>query len=757
MKTKVPFAPRALLLCAVVLGISSTIAARLVDLQIADTEDIGKIAAEELIDKEVIPAQRGRITDRNGEMLTNNIQSESLVADRYHLRELNVVVEGLAYNQAIHDERWEATENPKERQRIVKEYIRRLMDNATLKLTQEERQALRSKLKPGDAAANRLLDYDQEVCQQYFALHDQLVAEVLYPFLSHTEVEDTTPVEPEYKTVTTRDRKGRKVTTRVPVQPKKRMRFITREDIVEKIAQRETEEYNRRAKANGEPTKTIRNNIVLARGLSLDTADKLREALRSAHIHGLTVQSDMQRSYVMPEMLCHVLGFVNHENKGQSGIEEYYQDRLAGINGLREYRHNGRGQVLANEDDRYLPPTNGLNIRLTIDMRIQTILEQELDKGMRHFRAKHGCMIAVDPKTGDILGMVSRPAFDLNTKELITPNGKFKRGTVMENDKPVTGDFNFACQTRYEPGSTFKVIAATTALDIGKLKIGSRVDCHPFAVGNAPAINDGRFNYGSLPLWGVLAKSCNPGTAHVALMCKWPNYKNYVHRYGLDKPADICLPAGGPCAISDGSNIVNLSRMAYGYAVSVSPLHMAMVYSTIANGGVRMKPRLIDAFITDEGETYDAEGCAPKAVERVMSEKTAADLRYALEAVTKDKNPEGVNRGTATAAAIPGFRIGGKTGTAKKVHQGGKGYYEGLYTVSFAGVLPIDDPRLVIMTVIDEPHPTDCNPGGGTVAAPIFHAAAERIINLLNLTPSDPEAYERYRNSQNLTVSTAQQ
>ncbi len=755
MKTKVPFASRALVLCAAILGVSSVIAAKLVELQIVDSGNRRSIAADELIDKEIIPAMRGRITDRNGEMLTNNIQSETLVADRYHLRELNVVVEGLAYNQAIHDERWDATVDPKERQRIVKEYNRKLMDNATLKLTQEEKQELRSKLKPGDASANRLLDYDQEVCRQYFELHDKLVAEVLYPFLSHTEVEDTTPAEPEFKTVTTRDKKGRKVTKRVPVEPKKRMRFMTREDIIEKIAQTETAEYNRRAVANGEPTKNFRNNIILARGLSLDTADKLREALRNAHIHGLTVQSDMRRSYVMPEMLCHVLGYVNHENQGMSGIEATYQDSLAGINGLREYRHNARGQVLANEDDRYVPPSNGLSLRLTIDMRIQSILEQELDKGMRHFRAKRGCMIAVDPKTGDILAMVSRPAFDLNTKELITPDGKFKRGSVMDsNGKPVTGDFNFACQTRYEPGSTFKVIAATTALDTGKMSIGTRVNCSPFAVGNASAINDGRFNYGSLPLWGVLAKSCNPGTARIALACKWPNYKEYVRRFGLDKPARIDLPAGGACMISDGSNIVNFSRMAYGYAVSVSPLHMAMVYATIANNGVRMKPRLIDCVLKDNGDVYDA--CEPQVEARVMGEKAAADLRYALESVTKSKNPEGVNRGTATAAAIPGFRIGGKTGTAKKVRSGG-GYYEGLYTVSFAGVLPVDNPRMVIMTVIDEPHPTDCNPGGGTVAAPIFRAAAERIINLLNLTPSDPAAYEQYRNEQKLSANTNQQ
>jgi cell division protein FtsI (penicillin-binding protein 3) len=162
-----------------------------------------------------------------------------------------------------------------------------------------------------------------------------------------------------------------------------------------------------------------------------------------------------------------------------------------------------------------------------------------------------------------------------------------------------------------------------------------------------------------------------------------------------------------------------------------------------------MKPRLIDSIIAADGSVYDE--CKPQEVCRVMSESTARALRGALESVTEKKGPAG--RGTATQAAIPGFRVGGKTGTAKKVSSSGK-YFDNLYTVSFAGIFPIDDPRLVVMTVIDEPHPRDCNAGGGTVAAPIFRAAAERFINVLNIQPSDPEAYEKYLAEQQTQAST---
>ena len=751
MKTKVPFAGRCAFLCFIITSITCLIAYRLVELQVVDAGQHGRIAADELIDEERIPAQRGIIMDRHEEILTNNIQSAEVVADRYHLRELTAVVNGLAYNQAIHDPRWDETDDPKRRRSIVADHRQQLLANAERELTREEKAALRAEIDPKDAQANRRLDYDPEVCAYYFRQHDRLIAEILYPYLRALQVEDTADEAPEPaprpKTVRRKGKNGKWETVTLPAEPArkaaKKMRPITKEDIIEKIAQTETERYNEEAAKKGEKKKNFRNQIVLAKGLTIDEADKIKAALSAAHIRGLMVQSDLRRSYVMPEMLCHVLGYVNHENKGMSGVEAYFQSYLAGVDGMREYRHNARGQVLAAEDDRYRAPKHGLNLRLTIDMRLQAIIEQELDKGMRHFRAKRGCMIIVDPKTGDILAMVSRPAFDLNTKELITPDGKFERGKIKDDKgNALTGDFNFAAQTRYEPGSTFKVIAVTAAVDKHILNIHSVVGCSPFSVGyGSKAINDGRFNYGALPVWGVLAKSSNPGAAHIAMAAKWDNYKSYVQKYGLDKPVGIDLPSGGACLLADGSNIVNFSRIAYGYSVAVSPLHMAMVYATIANDGVRMKPRLIDKIISADGSVYDE--CKPQEVCRVMSPATAKDLRFALETVTQAKNPDPVRRGTATAAAIPGFRIGGKTGTAKKVKDGG-GYYEGLYTVSFAGVLPIDDPKFIIMTVIDEPHPTDCNPGGGTVAAPIFHAAAERIINLLNMQPSDPAAYETY-------------
>lgn len=739
MKTKIPFAGRCLWLCTAVMGISITVAFRLVELQVIDSQKRGNIAREQLIERETIPAERGIIMDRNEEILTNNLQSAELIADRYHLREVTLVVDGLAYNQVSNSEAWKNTTDPAVRRRLFSRARAKLLESVEEELTLEERAARRREIMADPNRSARIQNYDPVKVAELFRAHDELVAEIIHPFLRHIEIKERVEIEPE-RTIT---RRGRTIT--IPAKYEERAHYTTREDIINLIAQPEVEAFNREAEANGsEERRRYRMEILLARGLPVETADQIREALRSARVRGVQIKTELRRSYVMPEMLSHVLGYVDARNEGTCGVEGIFNSYLAGTDGLREYRHNARGQVLPNEDDRYLPPKHGLNLRLTIDMRLQAICEQELDRGMRHFRARRGCMIVVDPRTGDILAMVSRPAINLNTKDLITHEGTFSRGTVRDDDGTiVTGDFNFACQTRYEPGSTFKVVAVTTAVDNRIMGINTPVSCHPLPIANSRPVTDNPYNYGVLTVGQTLKKSSNPGAARIAIACKWANYHEYVQRFGLTESCGVDLPSGGACRLANGTHLVNFSRIAYGYSVSVSPLHMAMVYATIANDGIRMRPRLIDSIIAADGSVYDP--CPPQEVCRVMSPSTARAIRGALETVTEKSGPAG--RGTATRAAIPGFRIGGKTGTAKKNRPGG-GYYEGLYTVSFAGVLPIDNPRLVVMTVIDEPHPRDCGAGGGTVAAPIFRAAAERFIKVLNLQPSDPEAYEKYLEEQ---------
>ena len=226
MKTKVPFAGRCIVIAAVMAVISSLATVRLVNLQLLDKENISNLAADDLIDRERIPARRGIIMDRNEELLTNNIQSAELVADYNHLREITAVVEGLAYNHAINDPRWDSITDPKEQRKLIYNYRAKLLSNA--KATPEEKEERRKQIDPKDANANRLLEFSEATMKHYFEQHDKLVAAILHPFLSHQKIE-------------------------VTVNGHTTERFMTREDIIEKIAQTATEKYNEEAKKKRAP------------------------------------------------------------------------------------------------------------------------------------------------------------------------------------------------------------------------------------------------------------------------------------------------------------------------------------------------------------------------------------------------------------------------------------------------------------------------------------------------------------------------
>lgn len=664
LKTQNGFAGRCLHLCAGIGLITVCVSWQLVKLQIID-EDMNAVrAGQTMIEFDSIPAQRGVIMDRNEELLTNNILSVSLIADRYHLRDPKMVCWGLANNIASHDATW-STLGPEQRTLLIRRTYQSLLRRAEKKGVHDYSAV---KGKSGAEGAREMLkeSYDENICEMYYRAHDELVAEWLSPCLQ---------MEPQA--------------------------------IVDKIRQ--------------DGSKSIIQKIVLARDLTEEKADEIRRLLSSARIRGFSCESVLKRSYASPESLCHVLGYVDYENEGISGIEAKFNGYLKGQNGSREFRRDARGLIVPSEGDRFKEPIHGQNLILTIDMRLQTIAEQELAKGIEHNRAARGAVVIVEPKTGDILALASYPSFNLNTKK--------NQGKAA---------LNYAVQGVYEPGSTFKVVAVTAAVDSGKLKFGDHIDCNPFYVpGRKTPITDKPFgNKGIQPVPGVLKFSSNPGACKVGFKAGWSTYKEYLERFGLTKRSGVDLPSEGRCMMQDGKKPANFAPMTFGYAITVTPLHMAMVYAAIANDGVRMKPRLIKKITSADGAVVDE--CEPQVVAKVMSPKTARGMLDALHSVTTE-------RGTGTRAAIPGYNIGGKTGTSHKVKESGGGYYSNRYTVSFAGVAPIEDPAFVCLVVIDDPHPTDVRPGGGTVAAPIFKNVAQRVFDTLNIPPTDQKAVEKAR------------
>ncbi len=718
-------------LCIIMMTVSVTIACKLISTQITNGPEEEHLSEKSNIISETIKAERGMIMDCNGKLLTSNILIATVQIDRQTLRDINEVTYGLAYNQLSNDPKWQNTSDPTKREKMLVARRAELLEKAKYKLTAEERAIIHRQSLVDGNAADRLLQFDPAICEQYFLAHDQLVAELMAIFAQRAGNEE--------------DR-------------------MSKEEILEKIGQYDKEKRIKAAKARGEqPEEKMTQLIYLLKNLSIEDADKLREMADTARIKGIITQRSMKRSYLMPHLMSHIMGTVAGDtHKGVNGIEYFYNDHLAGNDGHREMRKNVRGQIIPHGDDRYQAPRHGLNLQLTVDSRIQAICEEELDKQLKELKCEVGCVIVQEAISGDVVAMVSRPAYNLNTHEVITPNGTFTYNKYIDRTGKVNnGEFNYACQAGYEPGSTFKPIASITAIDNNpRCNRDTTVSSERITL-NGSVISDGsRYVGKSLSIADSLKLSSNPATVNIYRnYCNKTTYYNSLIKLGMLDPVPIALPSCFPG--SRKSDIKELKdrgyySMSYGYALYVSPLHITQLYATLATGGVKVKPRLVKEITTPEGKVYDNCDTIEKDAVRVMKKFTASELLHSLLRVTdpvRTKNPPG--RGTGHRAHIPGYNVGGKTGSALKVNPVTKRYYDDYHVASFAGVFPVD-PNIdwekeirkpeaerkkiyVIFTVID-----GVQPGGGVAAAPVFKAIAERMIDLKGIKPVDAEAYKAY-------------
>jgi cell division protein FtsI/penicillin-binding protein 2 len=358
-------------------------------------------------------------------------------------------------------------------------------------------------------------------------------------------------------------------------------------------------------------------------------------------------------------------------------------------------------------------PSDGLNVQLALDMGIQRIAEEELDRGLEQFIAKRGTAIVIEPRCGGILAMVSRPNYNLNRRERIKE-----------------ASLNFATQAIYEPGSTFKIIAVSGALEAGVVRPLTTIDCHEGYFREGAIVVHDHHPYGWLTVEEVIEKSSNIGAYMIARRLGRKRFFEMGRRLGFGRKTGIRLSGESFGVFRDTANAVDFSRVAYGYAANVTPLQVACAYASIANGGRLMRPRIVSRVVSNDGRMI--EQINPEMICRAMRPNTAARVRKALEMVVSDK-------GTARRAKVPGYRVGGKTGTARK-HQRGGGYIKGHYTVSFAGIMPIDNPAFVCVVVVDDPRidPAITPHYGGTIAAPIFARIAGRVAEYMHLVPTEP-------------------
>jgi len=437
--------------------------------------------------------------------------------------------------------------------------------------------------------------------------------------------------------------------------------------------------------------------IILAKNLSIVQRDEIK----ALDIHGVILEETYQRKYTFNSLAAHVLGFVNNSLDGQIGLESFYNKQLKGIDGRQQVRRDANNNIFEYIGAPKRLPRQGYSLQTTIDAYIQAILEDELKAGIERTKSNYGVGIILDPRTGAVKAMANYPSFNPNAPG----------SSANENRR------NFAISDMMEPGSTFKLVTAVSAVEQGKVKLNE-----VFETGDGEKeifglkIRD-HDPLGTITFEEVIQKSSNVATAEIALRLEPEVFFQYVRNFGFGTPTNIDLSGevDGQLSKPFEWSKVTLPFMAHGYEILATPIQIAQAYAAFANNGVMMKPYLVDRIIDAKGNTVMRH--RPEKIRRVSQTKTIEKLLPVFESVVADS-------GTANWAYVEGLPVAGKTGTAKKVVDG---RYQNKYRASFVGFFPADDPRYVCYILLDEPKTSIY---GGYTAGPIFRQTATRIAGL---------------------------
>lgn len=451
------------------------------------------------------------------------------------------------------------------------------------------------------------------------------------------------------------------------------------------------------------------------RQLNYETAEKIRDL----NYDGVYLVKESKRYYPYGSLLSHVLGYVGIDNQGLSGIELEYDKYLTGSDGAIKYFSDGKGNRLK-LNEVYEKPQAGVNIELTIDLDIQQSIERELDNVIAKYNPEHALIVAMNPKTGEILGMSSRPNFDPN-------NYKQYDSETINRNLPIW--------MTYEPGSTFKIITLTASIeeqtvnlfedqytDTGGITVeGSRIKCWKSG------------GHGTQKFLQVVENSCNPGFVVMGQRLGTSTLFNYIHKFGFGKKTGIDLNGESSGILFKEQNVgpVELATTSFGQGISVTPIQQVKAVSAAINGGSLYTPYIVGALKEPETNSVIKAVTANKEAQ-VISEDTSALVRHALESV--------VANGSGRNAYIENYRVGGKTGTAQKVQDGR--YMSGNYILSFMGFMPANDPEIVVYVAVD--HPQGITQYGGTVSAPIAKNVLLDAINILNIKPDSNGMAKEY-------------
>ncbi len=445
-----------------------------------------------------------------------------------------------------------------------------------------------------------------------------------------------------------------------------------------------------------------KNFVYLKRQIDASVAKQIA----ALEIDGIYQQREYRRQYPEGEAVAHIVGFTDVEDKGQEGIERTFNQQLAGKPGSRRVIKDRLGRVIEGVGDQ-VPPTDGHDIHLTIDSKIQYFAWQKLRDVVQASNAKGGSVVVLDVQTGEVLALANYPSYDPGNRRNLT-------GEQLRNR---------ALTDTYEPGSTIKPVTIATALQAGRVTPNTLV-----ATGNGHLTMAGHtisdtHGYGTLTVAGVVQKSSNVGTVKIQERLSAEEMWAGFSGVGLGQKPDLPFPgiAAGRVRPYKSWRPIEKATMGYGYGLSVSLFQIARAYSVFARDGVLMPVTLVRDGVADANGSFKP---VPKSDgTRVFSSKVAKDVMQMLHMVT-------LPGGTAQQAQTVGYSVGGKTGTARK--QEGRGYSSGKYRASFVGVSPIEAPRIVVGVMVDEPRSSIY---GGVVAAPVFSQVVQQTLRILGVPP----------------------
>ena len=473
--------------------------------------------------------------------------------------------------------------------------------------------------------------------------------------------------------------------------------------------------------------------IKVAGSVPKDVADYIRDAAEKQDISLIEVEEDTSRNYPLGAFASHVIGSVNDDNNGQSGIELEYNKYLSGVAGRWIKNTDRSGDPIPGGEEIKYEEKDGMNVVLTIDETIQYYVEKEIKKTYKEQSAKKVSCIVMDPKNGDVLSMASYPEFNLNSPTKPTEKSAMDEFNQLSSKKkteylntmwrnPLTSDL-------YEPGSVFKLITVGAALEEGTSTpqshcycggsynvAGEQIKCHIYPSG-----------HGGQTLTQAVANSCNPAMMQTIQKMGYNKFYKYLELFGMTNKTGIDFP-GEAYPLLQSQEVagpVGLATMSFGHGLSITPLQMISAVSSYGNDGKLMKPRLIKELQDNDGKTikkFDT-----KIVRQVVSEKTSKEMLDIMESViTTTKNP---------VVDIAGYKIGAKTGTANKIVN--NRYQSGTFIGSVICMAPIDDPQFVVLVVVDEPKG---GPTGGLTAGPAVDAITEEVLRYLNVEPTYTDA-----------------